>query len=46
MGDRTMNDPLHKKDLPFPRRWKGYVAIKLVVLVLAIAVAFHLAGLI
>ncbi len=41
-----MNDPMHKKDLPFPRRWKGYVAIKFVVLALAIAVAFHLAGLI
>ena len=41
-----MNDPMHKKDLPFPRRWKGYVAIKFIVLVLAIALAFHLAGMI
>ncbi|MEM8744861.1 MAG: hypothetical protein AAGF14_09530 [Pseudomonadota bacterium] len=41
-----MTEPVHKKDLPFPRRWKGYVALKVIILVLAIAVAFHLAGLV
>ena len=39
-----MKDPINKKDLPFPSHWKGYVAIKFIVLVLAIALAFHLAG--
>ena len=41
-----MTEPVRKKDLPFPRHWKGYVAIKFIILILAIAVAFHLAGLI
>ncbi len=41
-----MTEPVRKKDLPFPRRWKGYVALKVIILVLAIAVAFHLAGLV
>ena len=39
-----MNDPMNKKDLPFPKHWKGYVAIKFIVLIFAILVAFYLAG--
>ena len=41
-----MTEPVSKKDLPFPRRWIGYVAIKVIILILAVAVAFHLAGMI
>lgn len=41
-----MNDPMRKRDLPFPGRWKGYVAIKFIVLVAAILLAFRLAGII
>ena len=44
MGNCKVTDPIRKQDLPFPARWKGYIAIKLIVLVLAIALAFHLAG--
>ena len=39
-----MTDPVNKKDLPFPKRWLGYIAIKLVVLVFAVLLAFYLAG--
>lgn len=39
-----MKDPVNKKDLPFPKRWLGYIAIKLAVLILAVLLAFYLAG--
>ncbi len=41
-----MNDPMRKEDLPFPKRWLGYIAIKIVVLAFAIFLALHLAGMI
>jgi hypothetical protein len=41
-----MSDPLRKKDLPFPRHWLGYFAIKLVVVALALVLALHLYGMI
>lgn len=31
-------------DLPFPRHWLGYIALKLVVLAGAVLLAFYLAG--
>lgn len=41
-----MNDPMQKKDLPFPKHWLGYIAIKLVVVAFAVLVALRLAGVI
>lgn len=32
-------------DTPAPRRWKGYTAIKIAILVLALALAAYLVGL-
>ncbi len=41
-----MNDPINKKDLPFPKHWMGYMAIKIIVLIFAVLLAFYLAGMI
>lgn len=41
-----MNEPMKKEDLPFPKRWLGYIALKLVVVAFAVLVALHLAGVI
>ena len=41
-----MSDPINKKDLPFPKHWMGYMAIKVVMLIVAILLAFYLAGMI
>jgi hypothetical protein len=32
-------------DTPFPRRWKGYVGIKIALLVIALMLALYLLGL-
>jgi hypothetical protein len=32
-------------DTPFPRRWKGYTALKIAILVLALVLAVYLLGL-
>lgn len=39
------NDDDFRNDLPFPKRWLGYIAIKLVVLLVAVAVATKYYGL-
>lgn len=41
-----MKDPIQKKDLPFPKHWMGYLAIKFIVLIFAVLLAFYLAGMI
>jgi hypothetical protein len=41
-----MNDPMRKRDLPFPKHWLGYISIKFIVLAFAILLALHLAGMI
>jgi hypothetical protein len=41
-----MNDPINKKDLPFPRHWMGYMAIKIIMLIVAVLLALYLAGMI
>jgi hypothetical protein len=42
-----MNDePTWKSSLPFPRRWLGYIAIKIVVLALAVLIVLRIYGLI
>jgi len=39
-----MTDPLGKKGPPLPTHWKSYVAIRFIVVILAIALTFYLAG--
>lgn len=36
---------MKKPDTPFPRHWLYYIALKLVVLLVAAAIAFYLFGL-
>ena len=39
-----MTDPLGRKGPPLPTNWKVYVAIRFIVVILAIALAFYLAS--
>jgi hypothetical protein len=41
-----MKDPINKKDLPFPKHWLGYVAVKVVMLIGAVLLALYMAGMI
>ena len=41
----TSNKPWHDS-LPFPKRWLAYIALKLIVLALAVYLALHLKGLV
>jgi hypothetical protein len=38
--------PFDKSDLPFPRRWIAYIAVKLLVLALLVYVALRWKGLV
>jgi hypothetical protein len=45
--EHDMTDPKSPRDsLPFPRRWLGYIAIKLIVLAIAVYVALRWQGVI
>lgn len=45
-----MNEPQKKKswtdDLPFPKRWLGYIALKVIALVVLVFVALRWKGLV
>lgn len=34
-----MTEPVRKRDLPFPRHWLGYIAIKIAVVAAAVFIA-------
>lgn len=41
-------EPGHRKwhdDTPFPKRWKGYTALKIALLIVALMLALYLLGL-
>jgi len=40
-----MTEPVRKRDLPFPRHWLAYIALKLALIAVAVAIALHLYGL-
>ena len=46
MSDPSSGAPGWRKTLPFPRRWLWYIAIKMVVLALAVFVTLKYYGLV
>jgi hypothetical protein len=46
MNDSTPSKKPWHDNLPFPKHWLGYIALKIIVLALALYVVLHMKGLV